>query len=76
MRVLRLWRNIPSILGLLLKRSTPVKVKGLIILALLYLLIPYDLIPEWFPGFGVLDDVVVVTTLLNWAAQIAGHFED
>ncbi len=67
----RTWRNIPIILGLLFKRSTPWKAKILIILAVVYLVLPYDLIPEWLLGFGVIDDVIIVTTLLSFAHKIS-----
>jgi len=70
--LLNTWKSLPRILGLLFNRSAPLKSKALIILALLYLFIPYDLIPEWLLGYGVIDDVLVVTTLLNLAERMAG----
>lgn len=67
----RTWRSIPLILGLLFKRTTPWKAKLLIVLAIVYLFLPYDLIPEWLMGAGLLDDVIIVTTLLGYAHRLA-----
>lgn len=33
----------------------------------LYLLSPYDLLPDWFLGLGIIDDLAVVS-LLGWLA--------
>lgn len=41
-------------------RQTPRKVKGMMLLAILYLLSPIDLIPDAIPVFGMVDDVVIV----------------
>lgn len=37
--------------------------------ALLWVLSPIDLIPEFLPVIGPLDDVVVVALVLRWAAR-------
>jgi len=37
--------------------------------ALVYVLSPIDLIPEFLPVIGPLDDVVVVALVLRWAAR-------
>jgi uncharacterized membrane protein YkvA (DUF1232 family) len=34
---------------------------------LLYTLSPYDLIPEWVPVFGVMDDLALAALLIAWA---------
>ena len=40
--------------------ETPGRVRGLFLLAILYLLSPIDLIPDTVPVVGVLDDAVLV----------------
>ena len=34
--------------------------------ALLYVLSPFDLIPEFIPGLGYLDDMTVMTIVVGW----------
>lgn len=67
LKILQVWRQLPAILGLLFKRGTSWKVRGLIVAAILYLVLPYDLIPEWLLGFGFIDDALIVTGLLALA---------
>lgn len=67
LKIFRVWRHLPVIVGLLFKRGTSWKVRGLILAAFLYLIIPYDIIPEWLLGFGLIDDALVVTGLLALA---------
>lgn len=40
------------------------------ILSILYLLSPIDLIPDFIPFFGYIDDIVVVPLLLNLAIKL------
>ena len=35
-------------------------------LIVLYVLSPVDLLPDWIPGFGFLDDVVLVPLAIRW----------
>ena len=58
--LIRRLRNDPRV-----PRSARVAVGG----ALLYLLSPIDLIPEFLPVIGPLDDVVVFALVLRWAAR-------
>jgi uncharacterized membrane protein YkvA (DUF1232 family) len=51
-----------------LARETPLYVKLLLGAGLLYILSPYDLIPEWVPVVGVLDDFALAALLITWAA--------
>ncbi|MBM4127758.1 MAG: DUF1232 domain-containing protein, partial [Nitrospira sp.] len=41
---------------------------------LLYLLSPVDLVPDFIPGIGILDDVVVLALLLQSLAQDLATF--
>jgi len=46
-------------------------VKAILAFAILYLLSPFDLVPDWIIGFGLLDDLTVVSILVAWAIKIA-----
>ncbi len=69
---MRLWTRIESWAKLLFRRDTPWKVKAILGFAIVYLLSPFDLVPDWIMGFGFLDDFAVVSLLVAWAINIAG----
>lgn len=66
-----LWNRIQSWGNLLFRRDTPLKVKAILAIAIVYLLSPFDLVPDWIMGFGMLDDLTVVSFLVAWAIRIA-----
>ena len=41
-------------------RDTPKQIKGLLIVAILYLVSPVDLIPDTIPVLGIMDDAIIV----------------
>jgi len=47
--------------------ETPLKAKILLILAIVYFLSPIDLIPDFIPVIGYLDDMIIVPALI-WLA--------
>lgn len=49
--------------------AVPRRVKVAVVLAGVYLASPIDLIPEFLPVIGPLDDVVVVALVLRYAAR-------
>lgn len=49
---------------------TPRPARWLLRLALAYLLSPLDLIPDWIPLFGQVDDVVLVPLLISVALKL------
>lgn len=49
---------------LLLDRATPLWVRGTIIGALGYLILPFDLIPDLIPGAGFIDDLAAMGYVL------------
>ncbi len=52
-----------------LARKTPLSVKLVLAAGLLYIISPYDLIPEWVPVLGVLDDLALAALLVAWASR-------
>ncbi|HIV71470.1 MAG TPA: DUF1232 domain-containing protein [Candidatus Aquabacterium excrementipullorum] len=39
------------------------------VLLLLYLLSPIDIVPDWIPLLGVVDDLVVISFVVRWMLQ-------
>ena len=48
--------------------QTPLYVKLLLGAGLIYILSPWDIIPEWVPVVGILDDIALAAILVAWAA--------
>jgi len=48
-------------------KNTPRYVKLVLALGLAYILSPWDLIPDWLPVIGVLDDFALAALLIAWA---------
>lgn len=65
--IARLWEMVKHTKAVFLSPATPLPVKIILGLGLLYVLSPYDLIPEWVPIFGVMDDLALATLLIAWA---------
>ena len=59
--------------GLLRDRRVPVLDKALVVGAIAYVLLPADLIPDWIPFFGEVDDVFLVTMAVQRLLQNAGR---
>lgn len=66
----RAWR-------IMVSPRTPLPVKVMMIGGLVYCLSPYDLIPEWVPVVGVLDDVALAALIISLALRMApDDFDD
>jgi uncharacterized membrane protein YkvA (DUF1232 family) len=50
--------------------QTPKFAKALLWLAVGYLLMPFDLIPDFLPVIGQLDELVIIPLLLYWAIKL------
>lgn len=65
----RLWEMVVHARAVLLSPNTPLMVKIGLVAGLLYILSPYDLIPEWVPVLGMMDDLALACLLLAWAGR-------
>lgn len=48
-----------------LDNDTPPKVRGILLAALAYFVLPLDVVPDFLLGFGFTDDVAVLAAALN-----------
>lgn len=61
--------------GLLADRATPLSVRAALIGLMAWLISPIDLIPEFIPVLGPLDDVVVTILVLRFVRRRLGEEE-
>jgi uncharacterized membrane protein YkvA (DUF1232 family) len=52
---------------------TPVRVRGLLLAALAYFVLPFDIVPDFFAVVGFTDDIAVLAAALR---MIQGHITD
>ena len=45
--------------------ATPLKVKGILLAALAYFILPFDVVPDFILGLGFTDDMAVLFTAIN-----------
>jgi uncharacterized membrane protein YkvA (DUF1232 family) len=72
-----LLRLVPDVLRLVRRLmadpATPTPVRLALGGLLLWIVSPIDLIPEFLPGIGPLDDIVVAVLVLRWAGRRIGR---
>jgi uncharacterized membrane protein YkvA (DUF1232 family) len=57
--------------------QTPWQVKATMVVGLLYCLSPWDLIPEWVPVVGLLDDLALGVLIITYALRfVSDHPQD
>lgn len=66
----RLKRELAFFKALLQHPQTPRLAKGLLWLAIGYLAMPFDLIPDFIPILGQLDDVIILPILIFLALKL------
>jgi len=69
-RLLQFRRELAMLWRAFLAPTTPVWLKGLMLLVPLYLLSPLDFIPDAIPLLGWLDDLVVIPLLVSWIVSL------
>ena len=60
-----------STFRLLTARDTPWRAKCALAAAVVYLIVPFDLVPDWLIIPGILDDFVIVSGLIWLARRLA-----
>ena len=69
-------RVIPDLLRLLRSliadRAVPLDVRAALVVLLVWIISPIDLIPEFLPGIGPLDDVIVAVVALRYTRRRLG----
>jgi uncharacterized membrane protein YkvA (DUF1232 family) len=58
--------------GLLGDREVPARCKVALGFLIVYLASPIDLVPDFIPVIGVLDDAIIVVLVLRWIVREAG----
>lgn len=62
--VLKLKSNLAAIYLALKRKDTPILAKGLAAITIGYALSPIDLIPDFIPLLGYLDDIIILPVLI------------
>jgi uncharacterized membrane protein YkvA (DUF1232 family) len=58
--IAKIWHKVQDLYRAFMSEDTPASVRTLIIGGLLYLVLPFDIIPDAIPIVGLLDDVAVI----------------
>lgn len=80
------WRKLRKVAGLVpfaedavaafycaMDPKTPLKVRGALLAALVYFIMPADLVPDFIAGLGFTDDATVLATVIG---LVSGHIKD
>jgi uncharacterized membrane protein YkvA (DUF1232 family) len=70
-------RALPDIVRLarrlLADPSTPLRHRIALVVLIVWLVSPIDLLPEFLPGIGPLDDIVAAAVILGWIGRETGR---
>jgi uncharacterized membrane protein YkvA (DUF1232 family) len=69
--VANIWDKVMDIYHGFMSDETPNTLKALLIGSLIYLVLPTDVVPDFLPGIGLLDDVGVLTFIWQKLAKIS-----
>ena len=77
-RAKKLKTDIPAVFLALKDKRTPCFAKIIAATVIVYALSPIDLIPDFIPILGYLDDLIILPALIAWCVKCIPHdvFED
>lgn len=58
-------RDIPAVFLAMKNKDTPIIAKAFALIAVIYALSPIDLIPDFIPALGYLDDMVLLPVMIS-----------
>ena len=70
-RVAKIWDKVLFFFFIAKSPEVPMRLKLTIIGALLYLILPTDVVPDTIPGIGLVDDVSVLLLVFNEVSKFA-----
>jgi uncharacterized membrane protein YkvA (DUF1232 family) len=69
-RLLRFRSELVTLWRAFLDPATPLPLKALMLLAPLYLVMPLDLVPDFIPLAGWIDDAIVIPLLVSFIVRL------
>ena len=72
-RAKKLKTDIPAVFLALKEKRTPWYAKIIAAVVVVYALSPIDLIPDFIPVLGYLDDLVILPALIAWCVKCIPH---
>lgn len=69
-RLLQFRRELVILWRAFMATETPIWLKGLMLLVPAYLISPIDILPDFIPVLGWLDDLVVIPLLVSWIVSL------
>jgi uncharacterized membrane protein YkvA (DUF1232 family) len=70
--IIKFWKLVPFLIDFLKSKDVHLLQKVFsLLLIILYVVVPFDLIPDFFTFFGIIDDLVVITLILERMVKMA-----